>query len=459
VLVDSCNKSVSAHLAIYDLNSKGKVCCVKKVIGGDQDKFDDWAKKYKDSTKELSGMGDGSSSSSGSNGGVPGLKRKLYLEVYNTTIESNSKPILIAHNTKVNFKSLNNYKEGKCLITIQKAKRSFNAFLPAEDSTVINVPSLGAEDCPLGTKLDGSEKFLTTTGEKTTYYLLTYILTDKSGKQLQQVHAVLNVSREDIVVGDLSHLQIKTVVSPTAPRSQNNHCFVSAYLDDTGRQTKSLLTFQISTLPEDVPCTWSSKTYTKLDDEKIFTTTSDSKKYCLRFADRVYPQINATAIASTAGCNIIHVVPYSIYKKYFLTNCELSCEDYVGSNKISCYDYLARNKECQYTANCNFVRDSMFKSNCLSCDASVVNCSSYTTKRACQENECLDQELCTWIFGLPTGTCESASLRPWGSCDGARGNWPNGHSAPHACGLILCWKPRRPVRQKGSQHRARECWR
>lgn len=411
VLADSCDKDVSDHLAIYDMSSKGKVCCVKKVIDGNEEKFNEWAKQFRDDTKELSGMSDGSSSSSGSSGAVPGLSRTPFLEVYNITIKPNSKPIKITHGTTVDFKTLNNYKDGNCFVTIQEAERRFNSFLPVTDSGIIRFPSSSknGKNCPLGTKLDGSYKFLTKNGKQTSFYLLTYIITDKSNKK-QELQAVLNVSSEDVVVGDLSHLQIKTIVSPTAPRSQNNHCFVTAYLEDHGKPTDSVLTFKINTVPEDARCSWRSNNYIKLDREYLYTTLSDTSKRCLSFADRLYTQITATATASTAGCNIIHIVPYSLYKKYFQTNCELHCEDYVGSNKISCYDYTARNKECQYTEQCNWFRESPIKRSCHSCDTSIVNCSSYTTRRACQENECLNQELCTWILGFPTGTCQTTGV-------------------------------------------------
>lgn len=399
VLAPECDESVANNLVIFDEEDRGLVCCIKKQAGVTKEEFNEWAEPYKANTASGSG-GIGSVGE-----GVPGLDRKLHLDVNDIAIEQGMNPLIIAHNTKTTFKALNNLKEGKCLVDIRKAEQSFGTYIPIEGADPeITYPTSGNfEDCPLGKMYETANgiTLLADTGKNNTIYLLTFRHKDEQEKETT-IQAVLNISRRDALAQDISHLKIKTKVSATAPRNQNNHCLISAYLEDADVKSNSVLAFKVETVPEDVPCSWSGN-FIKLSEEFVFTSFG-STKYCVLFADREYPRVQGTAIASASGCNVLHVIPYGMYEDAVLEGCDMFCSDFVGSNKISCYDHTARSLECAYTAHCNFVREGLFKRDCLTCDSSVVNCSSYNTRRACKANQCLPQEVCQWIPGLP-GRC------------------------------------------------------
>ena len=400
VLRETCNPEFSDHNSLFDKN--GLLCCVNKFVGGDKMKFEEWAE-------------------SGEGGTGTTLLKRLYLEVYNTKIEQGMKAIPVPAGTVVEFLALNNKKNGTCKVIIQEAEYLFDVPYPKDASTSIVFPHgspLEGENCNRGHKISNKHEFKLSGDQKYALYMVRYVLS-VDGKT-ENLTAVLNITKpkvegengegtggDDGTEDEVSPYDITTIVSQTAARDQVNYCFISAYLTENNIRDDALLSFERQLVPQDIPCSWSSN-FISLTKEWIMEPTfSDTSTQCVLFEDRDSLGANGQATAASSGCHILHVAPYQIYEKYFETPCTSKCSDYVGSNKIACYNFQVRNKECQYTQNCNFVKDGLFKYDCLDCDAQVINCSSYDTKRSCQENQCLPDEYCAWTFGVPSGTCRT----------------------------------------------------
>jgi len=401
VLRTTCNPEFSDHNSLFDADER--LCCVNKFIGGDKEKFKEWAES-----------GEGSTGTT--------LLKRLYFEVYNTKIEQGMKPIAVPSGTVVTFLALNNLKPGKCTVIIQEAERKFDLYIPKVINNPANFPENLPEgiDCPLGKRIESQRKFTAPDTGESEFYLMTYSLI-ADGKTTN-LTAVINVTKakveeegiggagsgeDDGTEDEISPFDITTIVSQTAARDQVNYCFISAYLTENNIRDNSILSFKHQIVPQDIACSWSSG-FISLNKELSLTPTfSDASTHCVLFEDNDFLDVRGEASASSAGCHILHVAPYQIYEKYFETPCTSKCSDYVGSNKIACYDFKVRNKECQYTQNCNFVKDGLFKYDCLDCDSQVINCSNYDTKRSCEENQCLTDEYCQWTFGVPSGTCRT----------------------------------------------------